>query len=68
MKRRTLNSRLGPGVLGVLMAHLRTGFNCWLKTLCIPLDVLFFLQYSQMWVKEQFHESHSGSWQKDVEQ
>ena len=66
MKQRIRNSRLWAGALGVVRIHLEAGFKCWTKTLCIPFDVLFLLQYSHMWVREQLHESQLGSWQKDA--
>jgi hypothetical protein len=67
MKQRIPNSGLGAGALRVVLTHLKAGFNCWMKTLSIPLDVLFLLQYSHMWVREQFYESQFGPWQKDAE-
>jgi len=68
MKQRIQDSRLGAGALGVVLSHLRAGFNCWMKTKCIPLDALFLLQYSHMWVREQFNESQFSPWQKDAKQ
>jgi hypothetical protein len=66
MKQRIKNLRFCAGALGVVLTHLKAGFSCWMKTLCIPFDLLFLVQYSQMWVREQFHESQFGPWQKDV--
>jgi hypothetical protein len=68
MKKHIQNFWLGADVLGLVLAHLKAGLNCWMRTLCIPFDVLFLLQYSQIWVREQFRESQCGSWQKDVNQ
>jgi len=68
MKKLDQKSWLLSDILRAALAQTKTGVNYWLATLRIPCDVLCWLQYSQVWIREQYHETNSSVWRKDLEQ
>jgi len=68
MKKLIRNIWLQADILRVVLTHLKTGVNCWMTALYTPCDLLCWLQYSQAWMREQYHESQYGLWRKDLKQ
>ena len=68
MKKLDQEAWLLSGILRAALAQVKTGVNYWLPTLRIPCEVLSWLQYSQVWLREQYHETNGNVWRNDLEQ